>query len=29
VEIGRGYSQLNDYAIPYWDDVIQDVLVIW
>jgi len=29
VEIGRGYSQLNDYVIPYWDDVIQDVLVIW
>jgi len=29
VEIGRRYSQLNDYVIPYWDDVIRDILVIW
>ncbi len=29
VEIGRRYSQLNGYIIPYWDDVIQDILVIW
>ncbi|TES84451.1 MAG: hypothetical protein E3J92_01280 [Dehalococcoidia bacterium] len=29
VELGRRYSQLNDYVIPYWDDVIRDILVIW
>jgi len=29
VEIGQRYSQLNDYIIPSWDDVIQDILVIW
>jgi len=29
VELGRSYSQLNDYVISYWDDVIRDILVIW
>ncbi len=29
VEIGKRYSALNNYAVPYWDDVIQDILVIW
>lgn len=29
VELGRSYSRLNDYVIPYWDDVIRDILVIW
>ncbi len=29
VELGRSYAQLNDYIIPFWDDVIQDILVIW
>jgi hypothetical protein len=29
LEIGRSYAQLNGYATPYFDDVIQDVLVIW
>jgi hypothetical protein len=29
VEIGKRYSALNNYAIPYWNDVIEDILVIW
>jgi hypothetical protein len=29
VELGRSYSQLNDYVIPSFDDVIRDILVIW
>jgi hypothetical protein len=29
VEIGKRYSSLNGYIVPYWDDVIQDILVIW
>jgi hypothetical protein len=29
VEIGRRYSQLNDYVVPSWDDVIRDIVVIW
>jgi hypothetical protein len=29
LEIGRSYAQLNHYAVPYFDDVIQDILVIW
>lgn len=29
VELGRSYAQLNDYVIPYYDDVIRDILVIW
>ncbi len=29
VEIGRSYAILNGYIIPSWDDVIQDVVVIW
>lgn len=29
LEIGRSYAQLNHYAAPYFDDVIQDILVIW
>jgi hypothetical protein len=29
LEIGRSYSQLNGYMIPSFDDVIQDILVIW
>jgi hypothetical protein len=29
LEIGRRYSQLNGYMIPTFDDVIQDILVIW
>ena len=28
-ELGRRYSQLNDYVIPYYDDVIRDILVVW
>jgi hypothetical protein len=29
VELGRRYSQLNDYLLPSFDDVIRDILVIW
>jgi hypothetical protein len=29
VEIGRSYSQLNGYVIPFYSDVIRDILVIW
>lgn len=29
VEIGQRYSQLNDYVVPSWDDMIRDIVVIW
>lgn len=29
VAIGQRYSQLNDYVIPGYNDIIQDILVIW
>lgn len=29
LEIGRRYSQLNGYVVPYYNDVILDILVIW
>ena len=29
VVMGQSYSQLNDYQLPLYDDIIMDILIIW